>query len=393
MSTGNTKQHTHGLETLAKLNGLLGNYSAALSYACEAQRVASISANLFREATALNNGATSLYMLGDYKKSMSFNNRARHLLGLCGLSGGQLDCVLINDQAEVHKLKSEYVEARDIQSRLLQQVPTDQDPVHHAYTLLNIAEIDVSIGASEYNVERNIEAARKHFSIMGHVNEVMMCDTILADLYLREGKVLAAESLLEKCLKSSFNVEPQVTSYCLERLGDVSRWNTSGTASSWTTVYFLHSLKFKENLGIHKALQFLGDIFHSHNNEETAVSLYTIALEGFTQMDIHRSRAECMLRLGDISKGHGDLLGALELWETARPLFERSSQAKQVEKIDGRLASVGEDVLEQHRKNLASLAELSAPLGIVEELEDEVSDIEELEVDLNEAKGIQLVAV
>jgi hypothetical protein len=42
---------------------------------------------------------------------------------------------------------------------------------------------------------------------------------------------------------------------------------------------------------------------------------------------------------------------------------------------------------------LASLAELSAPLGIVEELEDEVSDIEELEVDLNEAKGIQLVAV
>jgi hypothetical protein len=100
-----------------------------------------------------------------------------------------------------------------------------------------------------------------------------------------------------------------------------------------------------------------------------------------------------MLHLGDISKGHGDLLRALKLWETAKPLFERSSQAKQVGNIDGRLASVGEDVLEQHRKNLAPLAELNAPLRIVEELEDEASDIEELEVDLNEAKSIQLVAV
>jgi tetratricopeptide (TPR) repeat protein len=290
-------------------------------------------------------------------------------------------------------LKSEYLEARDIHSRLLHEAPKDQDPSHHAIALLNIAEIDLSIGASKYNVERNIEAARKHFSIMGHVYHIMMCETTLADLYLREGNVLAAESLLKKCLKSSFNAEPQVTSYCLERLGDLSCWNTSCHALSWTTVYFIHSLKSKERLGIHKALQFLGDIFHSHNDEETAVSLYTVALEGFTQMDVHRSRAECMLHLGDISKGHGDLLRALELWETAKPLFERSSQAKQVEKIDGRLASVGEDILEQHRKNLASLAELNAPLGIVEELEDEVSDIEELEVDLNEAKSIQLVAV
>jgi tetratricopeptide (TPR) repeat protein len=275
MSTGNTNGHSQGLITLARLNILHGNYSAALLYACEGQRVASISANLFREADALGIGASSMYMLGDYKKSISFNNQARHLLGLCGLSDGRLDRILMNDQAEVHKLKSEYVEARDIHSRLLQQAPTDQDPYHHAHILLNIAEIDVSIGASEHNVERNIEAARKQFSIMGLFIQVIMCETILGDLYLREGNVLAAESLLKKCLKSSFNVESQITSYCLERLGDVTRWNILPCPSSWTIVYFVHSLKFKEKLGIHKALQFLGDIFHSHNDEETAT------IEGF----------------------------------------------------------------------------------------------------------------
>ena len=83
-----------------------------------------------------------------------------------------------------------------------------------------------------------------------------------------------------------------------------------------------------------------------------------------------------MLRLGDISKQHGDFLKAVEFWHRARPLFEWSSQAKQINQIDERLASVSEDVLLQHQKNLACLAELNAPTGIVEEVEDDLSDIE-----------------
>lgn len=204
-------------------------------------------------------------------------------------------------------------------------------------------------------------------------------------LHLREGNILAAESLLEKCIKPPV-AQRQIISYCLERLGDINRWNGSHRASSWTTVYFVYSLKFKEKAGIHKALQFLGDVFLAYDYEETAISLFTVALEGFTQMDIHRSRAECMLRLGDISKGHGDLLTALKLWETAKPLFERSSQAKQVDYIAARLASVEEDVLEQHRMNLAHLA----PSGTVEEPEEST---EVLEDKLDEAKGTDLVAV
>jgi tetratricopeptide (TPR) repeat protein len=390
MSTGNTKRHAYSLDTLGSINWVLGDYSAALLYACEAQRVASISANLFREAAALRVGASALYRLGDYERSISFCNQARHLLGLCGLSGGQLENGIMNIQAEVHKLKSEYVEARDIHSGLLHEAPKHEDSYHQGLALLNIAEIDVSIGASEHDVQRNIEAARKEFTTIGRIDVLTMCETILADLYLREGNVIAAESLLQKCMRFT-RTEPQIISYCLERLGDVSRWNVPHCGSSWTTVYLLHSLKFKENLGIHKALQFLGDIFLSHNDEATAVSLYTVALEGFTEMDVHRSRAECMLRLGEISKGHNDLLKAVELWETARPLFERSSQAKQVENIDGKLASVGEGVLGQHRKNVAHLAEYT-PSGIVEDLEDGLSDIEDLEVDLDKAQALNIVA-
>ncbi|KAJ7900508.1 hypothetical protein B0H13DRAFT_2336531 [Mycena leptocephala] len=100
-----------------------------------------------------------------------------------------------------------------------------------------------------------------------------------------------------------------------------------------------------------------------------------------------------MLRFGDISLGHGDLLKAVEFWEAARPLFERSSQAKQVQNINERLAGIDEDVLEQHRKNLARLAELNVPTGTVEELEDDLSDIDDLDkVDINDEKELDLIA-
>jgi hypothetical protein len=151
--------------------------------------------------------------------------------------------------------------------------------------------------------------------------------------------------------------------------------------TSWPTVFFVHSLKSKLKLNIYIALRFLGDVFLNGNDESTATSLFTIALEGFTYMDVHQGRADCMLRLGDISKEHGGLLKAVGLWKVAKPLFERSSQAKEVEKVNKRLAVVNNDVLEQHRNNLARLAELNAPSGIVQELEDtsDISENEDLE--------------
>jgi hypothetical protein len=218
-----------------------------------------------------------------------------------------------------------------------------------------------------------------------------MCDVILADLHLREGNLLAAKTILVRCLKVTLSYS-QMQTRCLEQLGDASCWGGSDGMSNWTTVFLVHSLKRTEKLGIYKALKFLGDVFLSQNDEPTAISLFTVALEGFTQMDVHHSRAECMLRFGDIAMGHGDPLKAVEFWERARPLFERSLQAKQVQHINERLADISDDVLEQHRKNLAHLAELNAPAGTVEELEDDLSDIEDLDkVDMSEEKELDLI--
>jgi tetratricopeptide (TPR) repeat protein len=391
LSAGNTKQHSLGLCNLARMEWDLGDYSAAQVHANEAQRLALISADLYREAQALRIEAICCYALGNYTKAMSLCIRARDLLGLCGMSGGALDHDIRNSQAEIHRLKSEYVEARTIHTRIV-DVTSTQDPYSYGFALLNVVEIDVVIGAPKDEVQRNCATARRILSTTGDTEAVTLCDIILADLQLREGNSLASKTIFKRCLTVGLEYS-QITTYCLERLGDASSWGDLDGLSNWTAIFLVHSLKRKEKLGIFKALQFLGDIFLSQNDEQTAISLFTVALEGFTKMDVHRSRAECMLRLGNISMGHGDPLKAVEFWERAGPLFERSSQAKQVQHIDERVANISENVLEQHRNNVARLAELNAPAGTVGELEDDLSDIEDLDkMDMGEEKELSLIA-
>ncbi|KAJ7899910.1 P-loop containing nucleoside triphosphate hydrolase protein [Mycena leptocephala] len=170
-STGNTKQHSQGLLTLAWVEWNLGDYSAAQVHANEAQRLALISADLYREAQALNIEATCCYTLGNYTKAMSLCIRARDLVGLCGMSHGSLDHDIMTTQAEIHRLKSEYVEARSIHTRILEGT-TIQDLYNYTSALLNVAEIDVLIGAPKNDVQRNCDRARKMLDTVGNVEGV-----------------------------------------------------------------------------------------------------------------------------------------------------------------------------------------------------------------------------
>jgi hypothetical protein len=108
--------------------------------------------------------------------------------------------------------------------------------------------------------------------------------------------------------------ENQIVSFCLERLANVKCWDGTEWTSTWTVIYFAHAQKSKEKLALNKALLFLGDVFISAKDEDTADSLFTVALEGFTYMDVHHSRAQCMLRLGDLANSREDHSKATELW-------------------------------------------------------------------------------
>jgi hypothetical protein len=63
-------------------------------------------------------------------------------------------------------------------------------------------------------------------------------------------------------------------------------------------------------------------------------------------MDIHRDRADCMVRIAAIFEQQGEIKNTVHLLQSARPLYERSSQDKEIIKIDDKLrdlAAVSED--------------------------------------------------
>jgi hypothetical protein len=121
-------------------------------------------------------------------------------------------------------------------------------------------------------------------------------------------------------------------------------------------IYCGFAFKSQDRVALYKALLFLGDLFNASKDEETASILYVVALEGFTQDDVHCSRAQCLLHLGDLANRQGIISTAIVHWKEARPLFDQSLQAKDVAQIDCRLLAMQE----VHQKAFLELSDLHA---------------------------------
>ncbi|KAJ7466358.1 hypothetical protein FB451DRAFT_1260710 [Mycena latifolia] len=341
ISIGSLKSQSLAFNELAVIQMNSGDFSGAQENAAKSQRAAQIAGNLYVEAAALRVEAMCWQYFGSYSYCLSLLDRAIHLLDLCGMSAGELHSGIRNSQAEVHRCKSEYAEAHNIQIHILKDWPADQNPIQHAFALLNIAQVDVELGSTVDDVQWKINTAGMHFQKINYALGIVYCDVVRAALDVRQDNFPAAKKLFKKCLKSPGGNTPEAFTYCVEKLASVQQWSAADhNSSTWPVILLVYSVKSKQRLELHKGVQFLGDLFHAQGDKDTATSLFTVALDGFTKMDVHRSRAECMVRLGDISVLKGDELKAATLWETARPLFERSSQSKQVAQVDVKLAGL-----------------------------------------------------
>ncbi|KAJ7142604.1 hypothetical protein C8R44DRAFT_725941 [Mycena epipterygia] len=352
------------LNQIARLKFHLGDLSAAQKDLHEAQQMAHISGNLNTQALGLRTEMACLGRLGNLTRAVLLGHREQELVQLCGLEGGPLDDGIMVNLAQIHMEKSEYQEARNLHAQL-QNKSNPQHKYFNALTLMNIAEIDIILDAEFFDVQKNVENAKTTFGTLGSAGWVNACEILLADLSLRDGKASIAEKALLKCFNDAKNSSDKI--YCLERLADVGRWTSTGITwpYTWTVIYLAFAHQGKKKLDLYKALRFLGDVFLSRGDEQTAHNFFVVALDRFTYMDIHRSRADCMLRLGDIAEHRGDLVKAEEFWKKARPLFERSSQVKDIVQIDARLSSINQDVSATHQEALVQLTGLWAPLDEV----------------------------
>jgi hypothetical protein len=123
------------------------------------------------------------------------------------MSGGDLHSAMRISQAEVYCCKSEYVEARNIQHHELHGAAAEQNPYDRAFTLLNLAQIDVEAGESHHSVQQSLDTAGMLFQTLNYPTGLMFCDTIRAALYVQQGKLPAARNLFQNCLRSAWGTK------------------------------------------------------------------------------------------------------------------------------------------------------------------------------------------
>ncbi|KAJ7811484.1 hypothetical protein B0H14DRAFT_2859997 [Mycena olivaceomarginata] len=329
----------------ALMKWTMGEYDTGRVLAHEAHSLAKLCGNYYTQANALRVVAMCCQGLGNLKHSLVLLETARDLLKFCGMGGGALETQIRITEAEAYLQKSEYAEAKRVHTEIGRGISEEQEREDYAFVLINLALIDVEIGGNEGDILQRLEMGQAIFSSVGHFSGSFITEMILGDLQLREGNFLAAKKLFQKCLHWGWTAHADVSSYCLERMADIGRWGTVNF--NWTStsvfVYFAFAQKVKQKLAMYKAICFLGDVFLANGDEATAENLFTVALEALTYMDVHRSRGDCMLRLGDIAWRRGEKAGAAVLWGEAGPLFARSQRIEDVERIEKRLAGCEQD--------------------------------------------------
>jgi hypothetical protein len=276
----------------------------------------------------------------------------------------------MNHVAEIHLMKAEYQESRSCQISITSRVPPTSYPAVMAN--MNTAFIDILTGVDSKIILHHMETIcyphiqklhRRHQTFLN-----LLSNQIFASLSLRDGHYTTANLLFAQTFLSSQDTEMQVAVECLTRLADLStEMSNVKRTMEWAGVFLAVAMKSRNKLTIMKALYCLGQIFVAQKDDETALSLFTVALEGLAFLDVHYWRACCMDQIADIRECRGEILESVELWKAARPLFQRSSQAKDVVRIDRKLADVDWDILEEYEEILQQLAKLRIP---VEELEE-----------------------
>ncbi|KAJ7264358.1 hypothetical protein C8J57DRAFT_1624960 [Mycena rebaudengoi] len=340
-----------------------GKPLSALTYAKEAYRNAEHIGDIYGQAASLYHQASCHEILANYQHAQYLLQKSRDLLTACGQQGSQLGLRILSNHAEIHLVKSEYLKSRKLQVA----IASSRQPTSYSTILanLNIACIDITTGVDAEIIHQNLRRTQSHLNALYGLYSremALFSDYAAAELCLRDGTPRTANSMFEKCFALSQDISTELPLLCLERLGDLSTgMNDIPTTLQWTSIFLGQALKWKEKRQTMQAFRCLGQIFSAEGDNETALNLFTVALERFTFMDVHRWRADCMVQIADILNSRGEVMKAVELWKATRPLFEISSQMKDIINTDAKLAEVDSAFLEEYEQQLQRLSELHVP--------------------------------
>ncbi|KAJ7058959.1 hypothetical protein C8F01DRAFT_284973 [Mycena amicta] len=291
--------------------------------------------------------AVTLSVLGRSTLGLGDIARAARYLekSLAFFVGSQLEGMQPHIKAQsilsvLHSLKTEYVEARLI---LKNSVPP-LDPRHpptlsQIFTDMNVALIDIDLAEDSEGIARRVDEMRVYLTTtqVAPIGFIFL-DMILGELKLYQGDLLQAARLLQTSFFKLDGTSNESSVACAQRLADCDcRLGSLDSSFRWSVVLLAFASRIRDNLGKIHALRCLGKVFLAEGESDDARVLLELALEDLTVMDVHRWRADCMVKLAQIQKHGGDEDGEARLLRQAIPLFERSGQKKDVAMVEALL--------------------------------------------------------
>ncbi|KAJ6600258.1 hypothetical protein DFH09DRAFT_1355610 [Mycena vulgaris] len=359
----------HGMELATKINhpvyqmrglqlrgvfaGRRGASDESIRHYREAQKLARLHGSVRAECENLTSEAGALCTLGNFAAAQACLAEGYKLLMKKGFEGSQVELGQLSVRSRIHQCKTEYAEARQLTERMAQMTSRHRSPYYHAWCLITLVQLDLLLGLDGPAILENFAAARELATEIRFSQVMQMCDFFQAELDLRNGHRTKAYTTL-KILGGRTQLLSSATRLSLEKLGELSNHLCQLERTfHWATTYFALSRKTKELGGTYQALRYLGDILLAQGDEQTAMNIFHAVLDASTEMDVHRRRADCMSRIGDILVRRGELEKAKDMWEAALPLFVRSSQAKDATAIESKLSELA-------RGDLGALEELDS---------------------------------
>jgi tetratricopeptide (TPR) repeat protein len=240
--------------------------------------------------------------------------------------------------------KTEYLEARVLLVKILDYRSSCRPPMPDTVMChINLATIAIEMGDGVGVINHHLDAVRMQCTtFVVYPLGILWCDSLTANIHLQQGNIQLAQQTLKKCLNSAQkDKDPDITDYCLLLLADIQHGLSSYRETErWAVISLAFGMTATNRVTTTKALRCIGDLLAIDGDSDTALNLFMAVLDSFTAMDIHRARADCMVRMAAIFEQQGDIRKTVDLLQRARPLYERSSQEKEIIKIDTKLHDV-----------------------------------------------------
>jgi hypothetical protein len=289
------------------------------------------------EHSCLVDEAWAHLWMGNLRRALELCMQAEELLMAGGMGGSDRYLGILDLQANILWLNSEYLEAHQVFAQMAQKTSPTRSPMYHAHALCGMVEMDILMEGETADVLSNLNAAEAVYTSVDS-GRIVSCSVLVAKINLMRGDTEIARVALLGCISKSRGIFPDIVRDSLAALAD-PRHRMHGPMDSfrWAVVYFASTQKDSMPADRLEALRRLADVHTMMGDDETALHLFQTALKGGTSMGIHRLRAECMVGIGDIMLRRRDSMQAMDMWKAAHPLFVRSSGRKDAALVKQRL--------------------------------------------------------